>query len=156
MNKVKLHISENSFEKYKEAITGVIYLEFGDFYFPEKKWNDFIIVMMNNWIASIKSINLKISKDAELMFFDGSLYIKIKMIDDEDCFIECIENHRTNNILFKEQIKFKSLEKEVVNTADLCRTFCKKQNWKSEELDKLDLLLQKYTIKASNENKSNH
>lgn len=143
MNRVKLRIDENSFEKYKEAITGVIYMECGDFYFPEKNWNDFIIVMMNNWITSIKNINLKISKEAELMFFDGAFYIKIQMVGEENCIIECIENHKTDNILFKEQIKFKSLEKELVNIANLCRMFCAKQNWKSEELKKLDFLLQK-------------
>lgn len=143
MKKVKLCINENSLEKYKETITGVIYLDFDDFSFPEKNWNDFIIVIMNNWIKSINNIKLGISEYTDLLFFDGSFYLKIKMIDKDNCFVECIENHKTEKILFKEKIKFKNLEREIITTANLCKVFCVRQNWRSEELDELDFLLQK-------------
>ncbi|WP_223560402.1 hypothetical protein [Chryseobacterium lathyri] len=68
MNKIKLHIDKNSFRKYKETITGIIYLEINDFLFPEKNWNDLIIVMMNNWVKSLRDIKYKVSEHAELLF----------------------------------------------------------------------------------------
>ncbi|WP_418122538.1 hypothetical protein ACNFU2_17970 [Chryseobacterium sp. PTM-20240506] len=143
MNTVRISINESSFEKYKENITGVVHLDFGDFSFPEKNWNDFVIVIMNNWIKSISNIKLGISEYADLLFFDGSFYIRIKMTGKDNCLIECIENHRTEKIIFKEQIKFKNLEKEIFTTAKLCKVFCTRQNWRSEELDELDYLLRK-------------
>ncbi|MDP9961968.1 hypothetical protein [Chryseobacterium lathyri] len=143
MNKIKLHIDKNSFRKYKETITGIIYLEINDFLFPEKNWNDLIIVMMNNWVKSLRDIKYKVSEHAELLFFDGPFFIKVKMLNEEDCIIEFFEDHRSKNILSTLQIKFEILVNEVFQIANLCSTLCKKQNWETEELNKLDILLQK-------------
>lgn len=141
MKKIKLCIDEKSFKKYKEAITGIIYLEINDYYFPQKNWNDFIIVMINNWIKSLKDIKYGIIQETELLFFDGPFFIKIKMIDKEDCIIGFFESHKSENVLFTEEIKFNNLVNEVFHIANLCKALCKNNNWETEELNKLDVLL---------------
>lgn len=143
MKNLRFGIDENSLEKSNEIITGIIYLEFDNFIFPEKNWNDFIVVVLNNWIRSLQSIIVKSAESTELLFNDGPFFIRIGMINDKECLIECIENHRIENILFKEQVEFKILVKEVLLIANSCKLFCKKYNWHSEELHKLDILLNK-------------
>jgi len=40
-----------------QAVTGVVFFDFGSFQFPEKGWNDFIVVVLSWWLIALKRID---------------------------------------------------------------------------------------------------
>lgn len=64
---------------------GELYFQEEGFYFPEKDWKDFIIVVLNWWCAALRKILYNETYTKEFLFMDGPFSIKIKHIE-EDIF----------------------------------------------------------------------
>jgi hypothetical protein len=58
---ITLHIDYNKFSKsLLGGITSEIYFEINNQIFPEKKWNDFVIVILNTWLSEVGKMGLVI------------------------------------------------------------------------------------------------
>lgn len=64
------------------TITGKLYIELNGMVYPEKEWNDFIIVNLIQWIGEI----LEIKNELNLYFYDGNLCLTI--LKENDAFHE--------------------------------------------------------------------
>ncbi|AZA85536.1 hypothetical protein EG349_01380 [Chryseobacterium shandongense] len=135
MNKFKIQIDNNSIAKYKDSITGTIYINFNDTFFPEKNWNDFVIILINNWIESSYNILSGITESEEFYFMDGPFSMIVQKLDTDICIVELVENH--TNILMNFKISVKELFNEIFKKAISLENYCKKQGWETEDIKKL-------------------
>lgn len=74
----------------KSSLFGDIYFEFQGTSFPEKNWNDFILIILHWWLEALK----KLPKDAEteFHFMDGSFEISVKLeASKKECSLKFIE-----------------------------------------------------------------
>ncbi|HBV14511.1 hypothetical protein [Chryseobacterium carnipullorum] len=143
MNKFIIYIDKNSIFKHKNNITGNIYFNFDGFFFPERNWNDFIIIIINNWINSSYNILSGYTKYEELYFMDGPFHMKVRKIDSEVCVIELVENH--TNILLSYRISAKDLFEEILRNVNLLSKYCTEQDWETDEIRKLQYLNTKFS-----------
>jgi hypothetical protein len=142
MNKFKIQVDNNSIAKYKESITGIIYINFNGSFFPEKGWNDFVIILINNWIESSYNILSGITESEEFYFMDGPFFMRVRKIDSDICIVELIENH--THILSNFRINAKDIFDEILKVATLLNKFCKNQGWETEDIKRLQYFSNKF------------
>ncbi len=143
MNKFIIYIDKNSIFKHKNNITGNIYINFDGSFFPERNWNDFIIIIINNWINSSYNILSGYTKYEEFYFMDGPFLMKVRKIDSEVCVIELVENH--TNILLSYRISARDFFEEILRNVNLLSKYCTEQDWETDEIRKLQYLNTKFS-----------
>ncbi|OCG74006.1 hypothetical protein [Gilliamella sp. Occ4-3] len=72
-----------------------IYFQIGNIFFPDKKWDDFTVIILNWWLreaCKIKKNNIaKKNNVAHFSFMDGPFYFEVHFVG-ETCNIEFIDN----------------------------------------------------------------
>src|SRR5690606_21761028 len=97
--------------------TGEIFFSFGDDFFPEKNWNDFLNVILNWWLVELIGLLEKKSISAELNFMDGPFKIMIVTGNKNDTWeLKFIESRKNTSVFSKEIIRdhfLKSIQTEL-------------------------------------------
>ena len=143
METFEIYLNYDSMNKSKERITGIVSLGFNGFFFPEKEWNDFIIILINNWLNSSYNLLIGTSDYEEFLFMDGPYYLKVKRIDVVNCKIECVESFNKENILYTTRLNINFLHTEIFRNAFFLQQFCEKNNWNTDEVQELCFKIQK-------------
>lgn len=75
---INIVINELSIEmSNRNSITGEIYFQMGDSFFPELNWNDFIVVILTWWNESIQLLEASdIRSSQDFNFMDGPFYVQ--------------------------------------------------------------------------------
>lgn len=149
MNKFKIQVDNNSIAKYKDSITGTIYINFNDTFFPEKNWNDFVIILINNWIESSYNILSGITECEEFYFMDGPFFMRVRKVDLDICIVELIENH--TDILSNFRVNTKDIFDEILKAVILLNKYCESQGWETEDIKKLQYFSNKFTTHKPDE-----
>lgn len=85
-------------------------------YFPQKKWTDFIIIILGWWIETLVDliINNK-RKFFKLLFMDGSFFLSGRIIENDIAEIEFIKNTiKGDQILFTSKCSIRQLLKSII------------------------------------------
>ena len=140
MSEVAIRIAVESLELSRsKALTGEICFEVGEVYFPDQRWNDFVVVILNWWIKAVSRIkNSKNGVSEELLFMDGPYLVRAcktnqclmhmefikRALDGEEVFlsVDCDINKFTESLVESA----KRLLKEIEN-----------RKWEVRELEKL-------------------
>jgi len=139
MNVVKLYIEQNTFKKNNSNnITGIIYFGINDYFFPEKGWYDFPIIVLNWWLEGLKEIKYNRTKRIELNFMDGPASIIVKSIDNSICSFECIWD---NAVEFIAELDKEIIYNEVIRSARSIENICRSNTWNDDEVVKMRKLL---------------
>lgn len=138
MKKFEIRLETDSIIKQTNRITGIIYFDFEGILFPEKDWNDFIIVLINNWMQSSYNILNGITDLEEFYFMDGPFFIRIQKINTDECSVKLIQNQSVNLLEYK--IGMKDLFNEVYEKITLLNEYCKKQGWETDDTKRLQHL----------------
>lgn len=122
------------------VITGEIYLSLKDFIFPEKGWDDFVIVILSWWLTAISNvIEGSIGCVQEFSFMEGPLLVKITKISDDCLEMRFVKEQKDSELVFFtcqssiDQVKHSLLK----STGELLEEI-KLRNWGSEESKKLE------------------
>lgn len=62
-------------------ITGEIYFKIDDYYFPERKWNDFFVIILGWWVHNYITAIRSNSYTLEFQFMDGPYSAKAVLIE---------------------------------------------------------------------------
>lgn len=95
-----IYIEKDSFEiSATGSNTGGVSIDIDGKYFPEKGWNDFIIIVLNQWAMELRSFILGTSTEAKFLFMEGPFVVKVRnlgiypqlvLIDSESALKEII------------------------------------------------------------------
>lgn len=143
MSNLKIQIDSSSLSKNNNMITGVIYFDLNGNFFPEKTWNDFVIVLINNWVISSHNIISNITKSEEFYFMDGPFSLKITKNSTNNCIVEFNENNTTSVINFK--ITIEDFFCNILHNIIFLSNYCKQKGWETEDIKKLNHLKDKYS-----------
>lgn len=94
---MELKIKKDTISNNKNSVFGVVYFHENDFYFPDKNWNDFIIILFEWWSSSIFKLLNNESISEDLSFMDGPFVVRIKYL--EENFFELFFINQDDTIL---------------------------------------------------------
>lgn len=149
MNAVILRVEEKSFEQSKsQAITGIIFFDFGEHQFPEVGWYDFPVITLDWWLKALKNIVLGKASNEELRFMDGPLYVIIERLDRGHCSLECFNEGAGDVSEFSGEYAIAELVSTILSAAKMVEATLSEKGWNNDyihslkvgikELEKLD------------------
>ncbi|OCG11732.1 hypothetical protein A9G24_09460 [Gilliamella sp. App6-5] len=77
--------------KVSTQIFSEIYFQIGNIFFPEKKWDDFTVIILSWWLKEACKIKKNNIAKAHFSFMDGPFYFEVHFVS-ETCNIEFIED----------------------------------------------------------------
>lgn len=127
--RIELIVVPDSFRRTK-SITGEIYFQIGDFFFPEEGWNDFVAIILSWWLHAIRNSK----NDFELLFMDGPLKIKAEKTKENEIFLVFMHGEAC---VFRTDCLKDDLEKQLVKAARKTLQKVSQEKWKADEIDAL-------------------
>lgn len=144
LQKESLKISGN------KLITGAVYFDFGSFQFPEKDWDDFIVIILKWWLVALARIIYQGSKSEELRFMDGPLLLNIKVLNNDLWGIQCLYNHK---MIYEGGYSGLEFTNSVLKSVKIVIDQCEKYGWQSKDVDDLKLAYQDFLANRNAKNK---
>lgn len=144
MDIFEIYLDFKSIKKVNSTVTGVISLKINGVFFPEKEWNDFIIVLIKNWLDSSYSLLYEKSDYEEFFFIDGPYFFRTKKRDPLSCYLECIGSYN-NNILLSGILNINSLHDQIFRCAYNLQQFFMKNNWMTDDIEEFYSKIRKMT-----------
>jgi hypothetical protein len=146
MGAITVQTEVTSLEQSKsQAITGVIYFDFVNHQFPEKGWNDFIVVVLCWWLSALKSIAFEDSDSEELLFMDGPLYINVKKLNNGLYCVECFDRGVNRDVKFSAEYQLADILDSVLCAAKSIYSVCSQKGWKNDDLIELKKLIKEFS-----------
>lgn len=133
---MSIKIDLKSISKEGANIFGNIYFESDTVIFPEKGWNDFIIIVLNWWSSSLLNLIERKSIIEEFDFMDGPLSIEFRYLDDNIYKVRFLSK---NKEVKSENIDLNQFYSNFVKLLNSLIRYTKEQGWKGEELNKLNI-----------------
>ena len=78
------------------SISGNIYWQFDDYFFPEQHWYDYVSPLLNWWSTSIIEILSGSCEKATLLYMDGPQQMIVKVNDVNTLIFECYDHYDTD------------------------------------------------------------
>ena len=120
-------------------ITGTLYLELGRHQFPEKGWNDFVVIVLTWWLSAMREMKLGRSTNQELRFMDGPLHINVSKREFDFCQIECFEDRSDGKAEYSCALRFSVLLNEIIGAAESVYAVCSENGWDSDDVRELGI-----------------
>lgn len=115
LKKETLYINDSN------CVIGDIYFSVGDWYFPEKYWDDFVVVLLS-WLSK-QTVKLDTNNLVEMRFMEGCFKISLTLDKKHQCTIQFIEGEKLagdKEIIHKTiTVPFESVKSEVLKACEL-------------------------------------
>ena len=113
MNKFKILLKkETFFINDSNCVIGDICFSIGDWYFPEKEWDDFVVALLSWLTKQIIELVFNKKKNVEMYFMEGCFKVALSLDTESQCIIQFIEGeklagdqeiiHKTINVPFED------------------------------------------------------
>jgi len=147
---ITVQTESKSIEQSKsQAITGVIFFDLGGYQFPEKGWNDFIVVVLSWWLAALENIISGSADNEVLRFMDGNLYVVVKSLDGGLCQLECFDGGAGGNKEFSVQYCLAEVISAVLDFAKMVESVCSNNGWVTDDIRELKVAIKRVTQLSS-------
>jgi hypothetical protein len=130
-----------SFESISDGKFMIIYIQVGDYCFPQKNWTDLGIYLIDGWSQELLKLLKNEEKIISCSFMDGAYRFDVCKIDENNWKLSCIEEYadETEKILYESNVKPNQATKAVLEKLkSLIRMYKEKNDHKSS------LYFQKY------------
>lgn len=129
---ITLHVDCNKFSKSSlDGITSEIYFEINNQIFPEKDWNDFVIVILNFWLSEVSKIGF--DGLGNFVFMDGPINFSILKTGTKAIFKGYIQNRK----IIDEEINFDEFLQTLISSAIKTYEEMKKKKWENKDINTL-------------------
>lgn len=75
---VEVKVDSSALDKSGGTITGGIWLELGSKAFPAPKWNDFVVLLLEEWLSTAINLYDGSAKVGRCRFMDGDYWFEIE------------------------------------------------------------------------------
>ena len=115
------------------SVTGRIHVALGDFPFPARDWNDFVVVVLGWWLESVLSIRRNGTRAVQCLFVDGPYSFSIQP-DGQQWSVTLIRNETVINT---RNVEPSAVVASLCAATDLVVATCTDAEWSSDDLEKL-------------------
>ncbi|MGE6230650.1 hypothetical protein [Paenibacillus chitinolyticus] len=137
---------ESTLEKSQYgSITGEIYFQFGDFCFPELRWNDFIVVILCWWNKSVGTLEVSsVGTTVEFHFMDGPFYVRAVKSSEEKVILNFLRRKIEGfEILASRDTEIDSLKTAIGKVSRKIVRELHRKNWSTNDTEQLESLIRK-------------
>ncbi len=148
MDDVKVNVALESLAlTSRKAITGEIYFENAEGYFPDIHWNDFVVVILDWWIEAIDRIEkATVGETDEFLFMDGPYLVRGYKIDSNIMRMDFIKSQLQGEIVLSSiNCEVSKFFDSVLIAAKRIVAEINKRKWETNELDKLCIAIKRYS-----------
>jgi hypothetical protein len=119
------------------SITGILYVDFGSFHFPEKGWNDFVVVVSTWWLEALAKLERGFEREVILYFTDGPYWLTPTRQDGDDVQVRCIEDRTGGGVIHEELVRLQDFSKQLRRVARQVASACQRNRFESSDVDAL-------------------
>lgn len=131
---IALHIDFSTLEKSRSGlISSIVYFKIKDKIFPEERWYDFVIVILNFWLSEIIKMKQKKKRKGKFYFMDGPIYFTIEKRAETSVF----EGYRNDKLLLTKQIDFEVFTNIILSSSKHILREMEIRNWSSSDIENL-------------------
>lgn len=146
---VGVHVDVNSLNMFERgSITGVVSLRIGNDYFPEQRWNDFLVIVLGWWLDRMLQLWLGQVEDREgvkCSFMDGAFYFNVSPLNEERWLVECWKGVPGIERECEAEVERSAFMQDLLSCASLVLNACQSKGWKKRELDELAAIITRVT-----------
>lgn len=146
---VLIETRPESFKKGKSNLVGIIFIKYGDLSFPDEKWSDFVIVLLNWWLQAIMDgMNTNnYPTNFQLLFMDGPFFVIGQLLSSKDVLLSFRRRgYPDEDIIIKEVIgPSEELIDSLFTSANQALRICHEMNYIDSEVNKLSQLLKQFS-----------
>ncbi|KRR20798.1 hypothetical protein CQ14_26225 [Bradyrhizobium lablabi] len=119
------------------SVTAVVYFDFGgERQFPGAGWSDFVVVVVNWWLAALDRI-CQGEIETELRFMDGSYWVVVVAQDGANLLLRCTGGRQDAEEVYEVVVRLRDLRSELNNLASKVSQACAMAGIQSVDLDHL-------------------
>lgn len=118
-------------------ITGIVFFDFGVFQFPEREWNDAVVVIVDWWLTALISLVEGRTEEAELRFMEGPFWLSVRREADGACQIQCIDGSHAQ-VQFQCRTSAVQLLRATLMIATRLHRICCDKGWRSVDVEALE------------------
>jgi len=132
----QVRVTDESISVLKSGlVTGVVYVDFGPFQFPDLNWDDFVVVILGWWLTAQVDLLRGAASQVQLRFMDGPLRISMQNEAADLCTMKCIKD---DCIQYECEGSPLDLLKSTLEAAVRVHGICTQQGWRSRDIDALE------------------
>lgn len=138
-----VHVDTHTLLMGKHSITGIISLQIGDAYFPEREWSDFPVVILGWWLTELLQLwggESETTEGAICAFMDGAFYYRVST-QGERWLIECIDDSTSEEAAFEAEVERAAFMKTVLTCAAQILDTCRAHGWQTLDTDELATII---------------
>lgn len=118
------------------SITANVWVELGGYSFPDKRWSDFVVIVLTWWLYALNNL-ARGAKLAELRFMDGPFLLQLTPVDRDKCSIECMQKSLTTTVLGTGEGRILDLLTETERVAAEVLEASAEKRWHTPDLELL-------------------
>ncbi|MNO88464.1 hypothetical protein D3C76_799140 [compost metagenome] len=137
---VSVIIEESTLEiSNRKSITGEVYFQFGDTFFPDCNWNDFIVVILTWWNKSIKLLETSsVGASQDFIFMDGPFYVHGVKKDSSHITLSFIRRNKADlEVIASLDTEIDSLKKSIAKASRKVLKELNAKNWVTDDVEDL-------------------
>jgi hypothetical protein len=120
------------------TITGILYVKYGDILFPEKDWNDYVLIVLSTWASKFLALRENREEQVELRFMDGPYLVQMRNKNAGIAEMEFIEDAHIKKTEFACQIDLEKVGKSLRYTINKLLRECKNRKLISQDVVELE------------------
>ena len=118
------------------AITGTVALRAGDIWFPNRSWNDFVVVVLGWWTRQAAA--LRSGDPARFDFMDGDYSFVVRPAPKGLASLTCLRGRGDAAAILEEvEVSTADVVSEVMKGAQQVLGFCAQRRWESPDTEAL-------------------
>ncbi len=140
MSRISIYTEPNSYmrsEGISKMITGIISFDLTDYQFPEKEWDDCIVIVLGWWLGVLIRLKKGASEEEELLYMDGAYSVTVKNLNNSMCRLRFIEGY-TDVLKTIDLYPLPDLADSLLSAAQQVYSACLDHQWKSDDVDLLE------------------
>jgi hypothetical protein len=143
-SQIQVVVDERSLELHPNgSITGIVYFCLDSTVFPDKRWNDFIVIVLSWWVQATKRLSRAENAVETFSFMDGPFEI---IVDRKNTLVSLslVTRRGRGKSIGPFYTSFRSLSDALNKAANQILTSCAKRDIHSNQLAELERAVDEY------------
>jgi hypothetical protein len=122
-------------------IAGIIYIELGGEAFPDNRWSDSVVVILEWWLNALRSLKTGHQSRIEFLFMDGPFRCEL-ILDEGGHYRIALADQK--GIQTSTTIDAKELDASLLRAARAVDRACFEREWRSPDLLQLQTAIRRF------------
>lgn len=125
--------------RFSRNVTGIVFFEFGTFQFPQRDWNDFVVVILGWWLDATTKLVAAGEGETELYFMDGPYALRIVLESGILKISRGRDDVQTEDSRFNFEVDAHGFLRAIYDASTTILSACASRDWMTADIETLQL-----------------